>query len=114
MTHRGVFKRQSGSRPPDREPSSSPSDVPAIDEGPRRRLASSTPPRYELPDFPRPSVALSIIKRMVMKTPSFNGKCSVISFLTKFDNCGEYNVRMEGEKFYYLINALEDPAELVL
>ena len=49
-----------------------------------------------------------------MTPPSFNGQSSVLTFLAKFDNCGEYNGWKEKEKLHYLINALEDSAAQVL
>ena len=51
---------------------------------------------------------------MIMKPPSFNGKGSVMTFLAKFDNFGEYNGWFEKEKFHYLTNALEDPVAQIL
>ena len=49
-----------------------------------------------------------------MKPPIFRGKGSVMTFLAKFDNYGEYNGWSEKHKFYYLTNAVEDPAAQVL
>ena len=51
---------------------------------------------------------------MVMKPPSFNGKGPVLTFLAKFDNCGEYKGWTEKERLHYLTNALENPAVQVL
>lgn len=51
---------------------------------------------------------------MIMKPSSFNEKGSVMIFLAKFDNCGEYSGWSEKEKFHCLTNALEDPAAQVL
>ena len=54
------------------------------------------------------------MKRMVVKPPSFSGKGSVRTFLTKFNNCVRYNRWMDREKLHYLTNALKDPAAQVL
>ena len=110
----GILRRRSGSRPAGRRFSSSSSDEPGVDEGPRRRQVSLTPPRFEWPNSPWPSDPRSAVKRMIMKPPSFNGKGSVMTFLAKFDNCGKYNGWSEKEKFHYLTNPLEDPAAQVL
>ena len=49
-----------------------------------------------------------------MKSPSFDGRGSVRTFLAKFDNCELHNRRTENEQLHYLINCLEDPAAQVL
>ena len=49
------------------------------------------------------------VKRFEMKPPSFGGKCSVRTFLAKFDNCALHNGWTANEKRHYLTNCLEDP-----
>ena len=54
-TGRGILRRRSGSRPASRRFSCSSSDEHGVDEGPRRRQVSLTPPRFEWPDSPWPN-----------------------------------------------------------
>ena len=49
-----------------------------------------------------------------MKLPNFDGRCSVLPFLAKFDNCAARNKWTDEEKLHYLANSLEDPAAQVL
>ena len=113
-TGRGILRRRSGSRLSGRRFSSSTSYELGFDENPRRRRVFLTQSRFEWPDSPWLSDSRPAVKRMIMKPPNFDGKGSVMTFLAKFDNCGEYNGWSKQENFQYLTKTLEDPASQVL
>ena len=90
--------------PPDYSSRDSDVDMRRSDDtggGPRRvgRIDSPCPDREE-----------ARVKRFEMRPPSSDGKGSVRTFSTKFDNCALYNRWTETERLHYLVNCLEDPA----